>query len=425
MGKKNNRLIALVAISAAIAVGVALVVSASFSNPPTNSTTNGTAVTDDNVTIDEDVEPVVHENQTDDVQNDTETIDFASYTQKRTIGNVLDVGPISGMSAVFIHDNNDMISVRFTSKYSGNATTVVTYFQQEGDVKPKVEVGLQADDGNGKPSGSWINEDSYGILTINRDGFSATELQSPAALEKGKTYHLVAKIPASDSEVPLASAIPMVVYNTNEPYLPLNENKTDILWPDPSINTLHFNGQVWREENHWPLFAIKFGDGRSLGQPYSVAAPWIIHGARHVGQALVPSDTYLLEKFAFVVNSKGGSQDKLYYEIKNADNKILSEGVFAENGTLGKSKQWLEVSLSTPIILKEGQLYRIALFSPNTAEPNSYQVYGHEFSYDVELGYGGSIQMLAASYSSGRSWERWVDADSIFRLEVAEKPIIS
>jgi hypothetical protein len=163
MGKKNNRLIALVAISAAIAVGVALVVSASFSNPPTNSTTNGTAVTDDNVTIDEDVEPVVHENQTDDVQNDTETIDFASYTQKRTIGNVLDVGPISGMSAVFIHDNNDMISVRFTSKYSGNATTVVTYFQQEGDVKPKVEVGLQADDGNGKPSGSWINEERKNI----------------------------------------------------------------------------------------------------------------------------------------------------------------------------------------------------------------------------------------------------------------------
>ncbi|MGI0050066.1 MAG: hypothetical protein ACREAW_11040, partial [Nitrososphaera sp.] len=107
MGKKNNQLIALVAISAAVAVGVALVVSASFSNPPTNSTTNGTAVTSDNLAIDDSVEPVIHENQTDDAQNDTETIDFASYTQKRTIGNVLDVGPISGMSAVFIHDNND------------------------------------------------------------------------------------------------------------------------------------------------------------------------------------------------------------------------------------------------------------------------------------------------------------------------------
>ena len=155
MGKKNNQLIALVAISAAIAVGVALVVSASFSNPPTNSTANGTAVTSDNLTVDDRVEPVVRENPTDDVQNDTETLDFASYTQKKTIGNLLDVGPISGMSAVFIHDNNEMISVRFTSKYSGEVTTLVTYFQQEGSVNPKVEVGLQADDGNGKPSGSW------------------------------------------------------------------------------------------------------------------------------------------------------------------------------------------------------------------------------------------------------------------------------
>lgn len=419
MKKRDIYIIGAVIAAAAIG-GVAL--AASYSVP---NNTLGDSTTPTPTPPPVSGEPVTNETDPVDNNDDVEIIDVSSLTQKRTVGNILDVGLISGMSAIFIHDNDDMLSVRFTSKYSGEVTNVVTYFQQDGSANPKLEVGLQADDGNGNPMGSWISDDSFGVLTNNRDGFAATELQNPALLEEGKIYHLVVKIPASTSapgteQTPL-SRIPMIVYNTNMPYLPLNENKTDILWPDSAINTLYFNGKVWREENHWPLFAIKFDDGRSLGQPYSVAAPWIIHGPRHVGQTIIPSDTYLLEKFAFVVNSKGGSQDKLYYQVRNAENEVLAAGIFAENGTLGTNKKWVEASLVTPVVLKESQLYRIALFSPNTAEANSYQVYGHEFSYDVDLGYGGTIQMLAASYSSGRNWERWEDADSIFRLEVYEK----
>jgi hypothetical protein len=74
------------------------------------------------------------------------------------------------------------------------------------------------------------------------------------------------------------------------------------------------------------------------------------------------------------------------------------------------------VELSSPIILDAGQLYRIALYSPDTDLENAYRIYGHEFSYDNTIGYGGLQHQLVTSYDSGNKWSENPDADTIFKL---------
>ncbi|MEM2686120.1 MAG: hypothetical protein QXM01_03480, partial [Candidatus Bathyarchaeia archaeon] len=82
-------------------------------------------------------------------------------------------------------------------------------------------------------------------------------------------------------------------------------------------------------------------------------------------------------------------QDKLYYQIRDSDNNILIEGIFAESSQLTPAQTWIEVTLLTPVTLKAGQLYRIILLSPQTDLENAYYLYGHEFSYSYNIGYGG------------------------------------
>jgi len=114
-----------------------------------------------------------------------------------------------------------------------------------------------------------------------------------------------------------------------------------------------------------------------------------------VGQTLIPASDYKVGKIAFDVSIKSGApQDKLSYQVRDSNNNVLAEGVFAERGQLTVSQTWIEVTLPTPVTLKAGQLYRIIVLSPQTDLDNAYYLYGHEFSYDPTIGYGGLQHQL-------------------------------
>ncbi len=329
--------------------------------------------------------------------------------QPRIVGNPIDIELKNGMNVIFLENSKEKVSIRFTAKLSGEATSLaINALASEG--QHQIRVGLQ-EDKNGTPDGKWINEYGFGISQA-KEGFITVNLQRTVPVQKGKVYHIVIE-PAENIT---KERIQILTYMADGFAQPFNNENPDIVWHDPVMNVLFYDGNGWREENKWPIFVIGYSDNRSEGEPYSLAAPWVIHDQVYVGQEFLPSADYNIGKIAFVVSLKAEPKDKLYYEIRDSNNTVMAKGLFGEKSNLTIWQTWIEVTLDSPVTLKKGKLYRIVLLSPGTDLDNAYNVYGHEFSYNTSIGYGGLRHQLTISYDAGSTWSGWEDADTIFKL---------
>ncbi len=334
--------------------------------------------------------------------------------QPNIIGFPIDIGLINGMNVEFIENSREKVSIRFTAKLSGEATSLAINALASGE-QHQIRVGLQ-EDNNGTPKGEWMNGSGFGTSQVGgNEGFITVNLQKAVAVQKGKLYHIVIEPVENITN----DRIQILTYMANGFAQPFNNDNPDIVWHDPGMNVLFYGGNGWREENKWPIFIIGYSDNNSEGQPYSLAAPWVIHDKVYVGQEFLPSSDYRIGKIAFVTSLKGEPKDKLYYEIRDSNNTIMAKGLFAEKSNLTTWQTWIEVTLDSPVTLKKGEIYRIILLSPGTDLDNAYNVYGHEFCYNDSIGYGGLQDQLTISYDSGSTWLPWEDADTIFKLTTA------
>lgn len=330
------------------------------------------------------------------------------------MGNPIDIELLSGIGSLFLH-SEERISIRFTTQLSGEVSALALMaFAPEGN--PLFRVGLQ-EDNDGRPKGEWISEDGFGTSEIpNESTFIIINLQRTVPLLKGEVYHIVIE----PTEITVGEKILIRTYLANSVAQPMNYEDPDIVWHDSMINTLFYNGEKWGEENKWPIFVVGYADGRYEGQPYSLEAPWVIYRSKYVGQTIIPASDYSIGKIAFVVSVKGEPSDKLYYEIRDQDNKVLVEGLFATAEQLTIRMTWIEALLPSPVEFTAGKLYRIVLFSPETDLENPYHMYGHEFSYNSSIGYGGLQHQLTTSTDAGIRWIENKDADAVFKLTQIE-----
>ena len=327
------------------------------------------------------------------------------------MGNPVDAGLMNGMTVLFIRNPAEKVSIRFTAQLSGTATKLSIYaFATAG--QPTVRFGLQEDE-VGKPKGEWIGGKAYGTAQLpSSSWFITVKLQATAAISKGRVYHIVVEA----AENPLNGTAAVKTFLANSFAQPLNVEDPDIIWNDTKMNSLSYNGQVWREEDKWPIFIVEYSDGKLEGQTYSLSAQWVVYASTYVGQTLIPASDYMVGKIAFVVGLQGTPKDKLYYEVRDSDNKTMAEGLFAEANQLTSPRTWIEVTIPTPVTLKAGRLYRIFLLSPGTDLANCYYLFGDEFSYNNTIGYGGLQHQLTSSHNSGNNWSENPDADAIFKI---------
>ena len=325
------------------------------------------------------------------------------------MGNPIDIRLLNGMTVLFIRKPSDEASIRFKAQLFGEVGAItICAFSTVG--RPKIRFGIQEDEG-GLPKGEWISETGVVQLSSSQS-FKTFNLNKGVNLTQGKVYHVVIE-PGED---PLNGTAAIVTYQANYLGQPFNQEDPDITWPDTNINTLSF-GTRWTMEDKWPIFIIRYRDGRSEGQPYSLAAPWVVYGSTCVGQTIIPASDYRIGKLAFDVSLKGAEpKDKLYYKIMDSANQVLADGVFAEQKQLTIRQTWIEVTLPTTVELKAGKLYRIFLTSPGTDLQTAYHLYGHEFSNNYLIGYGGLQHQLVTSHDGGIKWSENPDADSIFKL---------
>ena len=272
------------------------------------------------------------------------------------MGNIIDIELLSGIGSLYLENSEERISIRFTAQLSGEVSALAfNAYALKGDLQ--VRVGLQ-EDSDGRPKGEWISEDGFEISKIpNKSSFITINLQRTVRISNGTVYHIVIEA----TEIKVGEKILIRTYLANALAQPLNYEDPDIIWHDPKMNTLFYDGEKWREENKWPIFVVNYTDGRYEGQPYSLEALWVIYRSKYVGQTIIPASDYSIGKIAFVVSVKGEPSDKLYYEIRDQDNKVLVKGLFATADQLTIRMTWIEVSLPSPVEFTAGKLYKIVL----------------------------------------------------------------
>jgi len=334
-----------------------------------------------------------------------------NLNKKTTPGNFFGFPVDSRMSVLEATNSQEKFSVRFTSKFSGNVSNIL--LPMETNMDDEVKVGLQ-ESIDGYPSGIWLASNTaypYPISFPSTNVLGINFTQN-VPIESGKIYHIVMEPTIKNND----DTVKLRVYKNNWQINSLDHTDPDETWMDPSINTLFFDGESWMITEKWPSFVIKYSNGVSDGQPYTLFAPWIIGEKRYVGQAVIPYSNYEVDEIAFVVATKGNPMDDLYYAIYDSENNVMRNGTFAKKEEIKTIEHWWSKSIRPPITLDSGKLYRVVLYSPNSSLKNGYFVYGHEFMLDKTLGFGSTIHHLTARFHGPENWVEWYDADVAFKF---------
>lgn len=339
-----------------------------------------------------------------------------------TFGNFFDNGLLLSNTWDELNNLDSIHSIRFTNKQTGeiNAITLnlLTYSPNA------VIVGIQKDNGTGYPTGDWHNESSF-VKQVLQPSQNNYYFELPQAFQvfKDEIYHIVVKLDTTyenqidekSGNLENGSPIMIIHYQKNTPYQPFNHEDPDTYWSDPAINSLHYDGTNWKKLDKWPMYLLDYVDGTVDGQPYTLMANWVIQENRPIGQTIIPNSDYSVSKFGFVVSQEGNPSDDLYYGVTDLKNNLLADGTFAKSGDLSKSPSFVEISFNEPINLQAGNLYRFYVYSPVFGGEDHYNLFGHEFSMDQKVGYGGETHRLSTS-SDFENWGPWYDADAVFSL---------
>ncbi len=325
-------------------------------------------------------------------------------------GNFFDNGLKSGTSSTKLEKGNQKASIRFTNSFTGKVSNVTLAVSSNS--QQQVIVGFQEDDGNGNPRGEWLNDKAFNKTVVYEDLDRIFTFPEGVLITENKIYHIVIESENTNK----TNNIKIKHYRVNTPHQPYNPNNPDIYLADSSINSLYYDGIKWVEQEKWPSFLVSFEDGKKIGQPYTLAAGWVIRDKTWVGQTFIPSFDYYISKIAFVVSKEGNPDQPLFYGIQDEENNILSNGFFTESEQLSRGKNWIEISLDEPVFFESEKLYRIYLYSPIPRAEEFYRVYGHEYSFDFDTGYGELRHRLTISHDYGKIWSAWKDADTIFKL---------
>lgn len=318
----------------------------------------------------------------------------------------------SGATVTQIYHPNEKASIRFTNQHDGFIKNVTINLSPV--TEREIIIGVQEDDGFGFPQGTWLDENAF-IINYTAPGTRVDKyvLNDGIKLEKGKVYHIVLE---SHTTTDPSKPMNLVNFYSNIEGRPLNQVDPDIYSSDPYFNSLFFDGSEWIVENKWPMFMIEYSDGTRDGQPYTLNAAWTVRGKIAIGQSIVPASNYDVSKFGFLISKKGIPPEPLFYGIMDSENNVLATGKFIDQEQIIRKPSWVEITLNESVFFEAGKLYRIYVTSPIPREDNNYQFYGHEFSYDNELGYGGLRHTLTISHDEGQSWSSWNDADATFKI---------
>lgn len=293
-------------------------------------------------------------------------------------------------------------SFRFTAQQTKSVNQIRVYIHARSSNPPIYRFGLQADNGNGNPSGIYFG---YGDISPGSSGWLTITLNQSVSLAQGQTYHLVIQWQSGT----IKSNRYIVLRQTS----PLNNLIPLDQVPDPQANVLSSSdgGTTWQTFDSQPLYQMTFQDNGSEGNPYENFAEMPVYRNFFQGQNLTLAEDKEFSEISFYVRRFGNQQplDNLYFTIDNlTDNVRIINGVLAAPSAVGATYSWQTYQFPERVNLEKNKSYRLYLSSPGARASRYYlilapvasdQAYFKAITFLGESGFGEQ------SSDSGASWQ--------------------
>jgi len=331
-------------------------------------------------------------------------------------------------------EKNEKGSYRFKSFKNGNVTKVRLFLSPSDEMGQNmtIRVGIQEDDGTGKPSGIWkgVNNMAYNYLSnITRYDWTVIELNEKAHFEEGETYHIITEFLDEEGNESNTLSISAPYLIDGSPKFRPSDGKID-----EKYGVLFNNGGSWSEESDKiPTFIIDYEDETYDGQPYegNVYYAHDIYGNRFRGIQFRQPLTVKVSSVTTTISSGGNERnDNLYLEIRDINNKRISEvGVLAyKDEEIYWPLKKFTYYFTNPISLEKNNYYYLILSSPGSNSSSRYyfkhQIAGIGNLPDMpysELTYNGTDTHLVYSYNNGSSWYQQKQCDVFFNFSFVEE----
>lgn len=315
-----------------------------------------------------------------------------------------------GSPVMTLNSTNDSMSARFT--VYENVTVDRAWMRLINvDAGTDIRIGIMADDGTGKPSGTYLSSATLSFGAAFSAITNATF--SGVALTSGNVYHVVTRVPT------LPSGQDFRIYGgANQGIRPYDRAA------DTNMLVLTSNeGGAWANTSFEPYFVL--GDGANLvagpGQPvHDLANSTFLtrggtgsgYGERFVisDKEIAPGQSVAFSQIQLIANAVGGPTDELIVRVRETNGTILASGVLAAAAATGTVFQ--TIALDAQVELAQGAPYLVTteFGGAGGTLTQYYYLYGWRASAGPGFGaagWGGTNINYPIISASGNNWSSY------------------
>jgi sugar lactone lactonase YvrE len=278
--------------------------------------------------------------------------------------------------------------------------TGIRFFGFATGTSPKYKIGIQKDNGAGKPDGNYLGYQS--VTPVNYwNAVSGLNI----ALQPSTPYYIVITYDSGTIDV---SDYFMVDFGS----LPNHHVMALGQYMDFMTDAGQWTGSSWFT-NFMPMYAVDFSDSSSYGNPYVDAIGYQVYGSQCYGEYFrMTGATVQADRVGLYVRQAGSTpNDDLYYVLYNVDDSAIeAQGTLWFKNSSSPVNQWVTAIFPAPVTFVQGKNYRIYLASPLSGSLNNYFIAGEgdDFSspYYDSLTYDGAFSYLDGSVNGGGTWSQ-------------------
>ncbi|GEM_PF-3045172 len=315
---------------------------------------------------------------------------------------------IDTSSGLYLNSTMAKESMRFTQ--GANNTVSKIYVAAAGiGTAPVTRIGIQADDGSGRPNGAYLTSATFTAAAYQVYGISVP----PFTLAPG-IYHIVVQwesgtVDAGDytyiyGDTPFGQIIPV---------------DQSI---DPAMGLLSYIGMWAQNMSITPVFVVEYSDSTQYGNPFDSAIQGSVYGTNYYSQYFTPSSNLVVNRVGTYLYKYNSPTGDLNFVLYNDTAKVtVTAGTFAASAqvTSGMGNQaWVFADLGGNFSLYSGQNYRLIFYSPGSNSSNYYVIIADSAFNSATWGitYAGLASYMAFSSDGGYTYSPQNGTDLAFQF---------
>lgn len=293
----------------------------------------------------------------------------------------------------------------------GNKTLdKVWVYQRAVGVSPVYRIGIQADDGSGKPNNSYLSNVTF---TASGTGSYVTITLTPVALTDSQKYYVVMSVDSGSLDVSNRGTFWAYDFSGT---IPLTQQADSNFHSQNKTST----ATAWYGTPDQGLFVLEYQDASRYGNPCFTSAVAVHNNAtsgnttddRMAGEAFLVTFTAQVNAVSAALYTTGAPTDNLYYRLYN-----LSDSVTVTSGTIavpsiGAALTWVQAPLGADYTLESGKNYFLYFYTDGGDASNYYVCAASgSFSMHADMTYAGVASYERTTNDGGQNWNVLTSTD--------------